>query len=177
MSASSRDVYVAGVGLHPFGRFPDLSTKGMAKVAISQALADAGVPFKDIQAGYFSQVYRDMTTPGQAVLADLGLTGIPIMNIENACASGSSALWQAHRMVSLGAYDVVLVFGSEKVPRGPVSVTSESSPERLLGVDHMMAEYALRMQRYMSEYSAPAEAFARVSVKAHENAVHNRYAQ
>ena len=177
MSTSGRDVYVAGVGLHPFGRFPDVSTKEMAKVAISQALADAGIPFKDIQVGYFSQVYREETTPGQAVLADFGLTGIPIMNVENACASGSSALWQAYRMVSFGAYDAALVFGSEKVPRGPVSVMSESSPERHLGVDHMMAEYALRMQRYMSEYSAPVEAFAQVSVKAHENAVHNPYAQ
>lgn len=177
MSTNGRDVYVLGVGLHPFGRFPDVSTKEMAKVAVKRALADAELPFKDVQAGYFSQVYREGTTPGQAVLADFGLTGIPIMNVENACASGSSALWQAFRMVSFGAYDVALVFGAEKVPRGPVSVTPEGSPERHLGVDHMMAEYALRMQRYMSEYSAPPEAFAQVSVKAHENAVHNPYAQ
>lgn len=174
---SERDVFVAGVGLHPFGRFPDLSTRDMARVAVARALDDAGVPFKDVQAAWFSQVYSDGTTPGQAALAEFGLTGIPIVNVENACASGSSAFWQAYRMLSYGGYDVALVFGSERVPRGPVSVTPEGSPERHLGVDHMMAEYALRMQRYMSEYSAPPEAFAKVAVEAHANATHNPYAQ
>ena len=66
-------------------------------------------------------------------------------------------------------YDVALAFGAEKVPRGPVTVTAEDSPERLLGADHMMAGYALRTRRYMEEYGALLEAVARVSVKAHHN--------
>jgi len=79
--------------------------------------------------------------------------------------------------VASGIYDVVLTFGAEKVPRGPVSVTAEHSPQRLLGTDHMMASYALRARRYMEEFGAPVEAFAHVAEKAHRNASMNPYAQ
>jgi acetyl-CoA acetyltransferase len=72
---------------------------------------------------------------------------------------------------------MALAFGAEKVPRGPVTVTSEGSPERLIGADHMMAGYALRTRRYMEEYGAPIEAIAQSSVKAHLNAAVNPYAQ
>ena len=176
-NGAGRDVYVAGLGIHPFGRFPEQSTGDMSRVAIKAALADGGVPFKDVQAAYYSHVYPEGTTPGQAVLRDFGLTGIPIMNVENACASGSSGIWQAATMVARGVYDVVLAFGAEKVPRGPVSVTPEDSPERFLGTDHMMAEYALRMRRYMHEFDAPVEAIAQVAVKAHDNGTLNPNAQ
>ncbi len=173
----TRDVYILGIGLHPFGKFPDVSTKELSKAAIRASLRDADVPFRDVQAAYYAHVYPEGTTPGQAVLRDFGLTGIPIMNVENACASGSSAVWQASQLIGLGVYDVVLVFGAEKVPRGPVSVSADDSPDRFLGTDHMMAEYALRMRRYMHEFEAPVEAVAQVSVKAHENSVHNPNAQ
>lgn len=176
-NGAERDVYVIGLGLHPFGRFPDLSTRDMSRAAIRAALSDGGVPFRDVEAAYYSHVYLEGTTPGQAVLRHFGLTGIPIMNVENACASGSSGIWQAATMVGRGVYNVVLAFGAEKVPRGPVSVTPEDSPDRFLGTDHMMAEYALRMRRYMHEFDAPVEAIARVAVKAHENGALNPNAQ
>jgi benzoylsuccinyl-CoA thiolase BbsB subunit len=172
-----RDVFLAGVGLHRFGRFPDISTRQMSQTAILDALGDADVPFKDVQAAYYGHVYPEGTTPGQSILRDLGMTGIPILNVENACASGSSAVWQAFNMIAQGVYDVVLAFGAEKVPKGPVSVTPQDSADRHLGTDHMMAEYALRMTRYMHDYGAPMEAIAQVSVKAHENSVHNPNAQ
>jgi acetyl-CoA acetyltransferase len=177
VNGRGRDVFMLGVGLHPFGRFPDVSTREMSQVAILSALRDAGVPFRDVEAAYYAHVYADGTTPGQAILRDLGLTGIPILNVENACASGSSAVWQAYTMVARGVYDVVLAFGAEKVPRGPVSVTPEDSPDRFLGTDHMMAEYALRMTRYMHEHDAPIEAIAQVAVKAHDNGARNPNAQ
>ena len=142
----TRDVYILGIGLHPFGKFPDVSTKELSKAAIRASLRDADVPFRDVQAAYYAHVYPEGTTPGQAVLRDFGLTGIPIMNVENACASGSSAVWQASQLIGLGVYDVVLVFGAEKVPRGPVSVSADDSPDRFLGTDHMMDAYALRMR-------------------------------
>jgi benzoylsuccinyl-CoA thiolase BbsB subunit len=173
----SEEVYVVGVGLHPFGKFPDVSPREMSRIAVHAALLDAEVPFKDVEAGFYAHVYPDGTTPGQAILRNFGLTGIPVMNVENACASGSSAVWQAYQMISNGVYDVVLVFGSEKVPRGPVSVAPDTSPDRFLGTDHMMAEYALRMHRYMHEYDAPLEAIAQVAVKAAEASVHNPNAQ
>jgi acetyl-CoA acetyltransferase len=169
-----REVYVAGIGLHPFGKFPELTTKQMSEVAVLDALRDGGVPFRDVQAAYYGQVYRDGTS-GQLVLQEFGLTGIPVINVRNACASGSTAFWQAFQLIEAGVYDVVLAFGSESVPRGPVSAFE--GPERYLGSDHMMAEYSLRMQSYMHRYDAPLEAIAQVSVKAHRNATLNPNAQ
>jgi len=170
-----REVVVAGVGLHPFGRFPEKTIHEMAREAVLEALADAGVGYKHIQAAYFGHVYYEGTTVGEFTVRDLGLTGIPIINVENACSSGSTALWLAFWAVADGMFDVALAFGAEKVPRGPVSVTGEGSPERLIGSDFMMAAYALGARRYMEEFGAPREAFAQVSVKAHRNAAINPY--
>jgi acetyl-CoA acetyltransferase len=170
-----REVVVAGVGLHPFGRFPEKTIQELARPAIVEALEDSGVKYKDIQAAYFGHVYHEGMSLGEVTLRDLGLTGIPIVNVENACSSSSTGLWLAFWAVATGMFDVVLVFGAEKVPRGPVSVTAEGSPERLIGSDFMMAAYALGARRYMSEFGAPREAFAQVSVKAHRNAAINPY--
>ena len=109
-------------------------------------------------------------------LRQMGLTGIPVVNVENACSSGSTALWLAYWTVAMGMFDVALAFGSEKVPRGPAAASEEGSPVRLLGADFMMAAYALGMKRYMEIYGAKAEAFAGVSVKGHKNAALNPYA-
>ncbi len=172
----AREVVIAGVGLHPFGRFPEKSVHDLAREAVVQALADSGIKFKDIQVAYFGHVYRDGATPGEMTLRQMGLTGIPVVNVENACSSGSTALWLAYWNVAMGMFDIALAFGSEKVPRGPVAATEEGSPARLLGADFMMASYALGMRRYMELYSAPAEAFGQVAVKAHRNAAINPYA-
>ena len=171
-----REVVVAGVGLHPFGRFPDKSPQDLARTAVLEALDDAGVGYKDIQAAYFGHVYFEGMSVGEGVLNQLGLTGIPVINVENACSSGSTGLWLAFWAVASGQFDIVLAFGAEKVPRGPVAVTSSESPERLIGADFMMASYAQMMRRYMAQYGAPVEAFAQVSVKAHRNAAANPYA-
>ncbi|MFQ5873200.1 MAG: thiolase family protein, partial [Dehalococcoidia bacterium] len=144
---------------------------------VLEALKDAGIRFKDVQVAYFGQVYYEDMSMGESVLSALGLTTIPIMNVDNACSSGSSALWQAFWCVGVGMFDVALVIGAERVPRGPVAVTGGSSPERLLGSDHMMAAYALSMRRYMHDYNAPVTAIAQVAVKAKQNAALNPYAQ
>lgn len=171
-----REAVIAGVGLHPFGRFPESAVTDLAREAVLGALADSGVKFKDIQAAYFGTVYREGATPGEMTLRQLGLTGIPVMNVENACSSGSTALWLAYWSVAMGMFDIALAFGSEKVPRGPVATTAEGSPMRLLGNDFMMAAYALGMRRYMEQYGARPEAFASVAVKAHRNAAINPFA-
>ena len=172
-----REVVVLGVGLHPFGRFPEKDLHEIAQGAVVPALEDAQVRWPDIQVAYFGHVYYQGMSLGEATLRELGLTGIPIVNVENACSSGSTAFWQAYWGIATGLYDLALAFGAEKVPRGPVTVTAEDSPERLIGADHMMAGYALRTRRYMEEYAAPIEAIAQVSVKAHQNAALNPYAQ
>ena len=171
-----RDVMVAGVGLHSFGRFPDKDLATLAREAVVPALQDAGVAWKDIPVAYFGHVYYHGMSVGETSLAELGLTGIPIINVENACSSGSTAFWQAYWGIAAGIYDLALAFGAEKVPRGPVTVTADVSPDRYIGGDHMMAGYALRMRRYIEETGAPAEAFAQVSVKARRNAALNPYA-
>ena len=174
--SSGREVVVAGVGLHPFGRFPDKDLATLAREAVVPALRDAGVGWKDISVAYFGHVYYHGMSVGETALANLGLTGIPIINVENACSSGSTAFWQAYWGIATGLYDLALAFGAEKVPRGPVTVTADESPERYIGGDHMMAGYALRMRRYMEETGAPVTAFAQVSVKARQNAALNPYA-
>jgi len=172
----AREVVIAGVGLHPFGRFSEKAITDLAREAVLEALADSGIRFKDIQVAYFGHVYQEGATPGEMTLREMGLTGIPVVNVENACSSGSTALWLAYWNVAMGMFDIALAFGSEKVPRGPVAATTEGSPMRFLGSDFMMASYAMGMRRYMELYNAPPAAFASVSVKAHKNAALNPYA-
>ena len=171
-----RDVMVAGVGLHPFGRFRDKDLASLARDAVVEALKDAGVPWRDIPVAYFGHVYYHGMSVGETALAKLGLTGIPVINVENACSSGSTAFWQAYWGITSGVFDLALAFGAEKVPGGPVTVTATDSPDRYIGGDHMMAGYALRMRRYMAETGAPAAALAQVVVKARRNAALNPFA-
>ena len=171
-----REVVVAGVGLHPFGRFREKDLSTLALGAVVPALEDAGVEWKDIPIAYFGHVYYQGMSLGETTLSKLGLTGVPIVNVENACSSGSTAFWQAYWGIATGLYDLALAFGAEKVPRGPVTVTAEDSPDRYIGGDHMMAGYALRSRRYMEDTGAPPEALAQVSVKARQNAALNPYA-
>ncbi len=172
----AREVAVVGVGLHPFGRFPGKDLAALARDAVVAALQDAAIPWRAIPVAYFGHVYYQGMSVGETALGPLGLTGIPIINVENACSSGSTAFWQAYWGIAAGLYDLALAFGAEKVPSGPVTVTAADSPERYIGGDHMMAGYALRMRRYMAETGAPPAAFAQVTVKARQNAALNPYA-
>lgn len=176
-AASRREVFVAGVGLHPFGRFPEMSTEAMVELAVQRALDDAGLGFNAIQAAYYSHVHYQGMSPGEQMLSQFGLTGIPYVNVENACSSGTTAIWLAHWAIALGQFDCALVVGAERVPPGPVTTLHESDPKRFVGDDHMMATYALRMRQYMLESGAPAEAIAQVAVKARRHAAANPLAQ
>ena len=173
---TGREVVVAGVGLHPFARFRDKPLASLALDSVIAALQDAAVAWKDIQVAYFGHVYYEGMSFGETSLSKLGLTGIPIINVENACSSGSTAFWQAYWGISSGVFDIALAFGAEKVPGGPVSVTSENSPDRYIGGDHMMAGYALRSRRYMEDTGATPSSLAQVTVKARQNASLNPYA-
>ena len=133
----------------------------LALESVVPALQDAGVSWKDIPVAYFGHMYYHGMSVGETALAELGLTGIPIINVENACSSGSTAFWQAYWGIATGLYDLALAFGAEKVPRGPVTVTAGESPDRYIGGDHMMAGYGLRMRRYMEDPGAPPAALAR----------------
>lgn len=114
------NAYVAGVGMTPFGRHLDRTLKSLAGEAVTLALEDAGLEGRDLQAAWMGNAAAGVVTGqemirGQVALRSIGIGRIPVVNVENACASSSTALHQAAAMVSAGLYDVVLACGSEKL--------------------------------------------------------------
>lgn len=114
------NAYVAGVGMTRFGKHLDTPLKALAGEAIREALADAGIDGSAIQAAYMGNaaggvVQGQEMISGQVALRELGIGKIPVINLENACATSSTAFNQAAAMVTYGAYDVVLVCGFEKL--------------------------------------------------------------
>ena len=112
--------YVAGVGMTRFGKHLDVKLKHLAGEAIREALADSGIAASEIQAAYMGNAAAGVLQGqemirGQVVLRELGIGRIPVINVENACATSSTAFHQACAMVTFGAYDVVLVCGYEKL--------------------------------------------------------------
>jgi acetyl-CoA acetyltransferase len=116
----SNGVFVVGVGMTRLGKMPDRSVKEITREAVTNALTDAGASVEQIEAAWFSNTRQAMlegqnTVRGQIALRPLGFDGIPIANIENACASGSTALLQAVAHLKAGMADVALVVGAEKM--------------------------------------------------------------
>ncbi|WP_296166738.1 thiolase family protein [uncultured Brevundimonas sp.] len=116
----SRPAFIAGISMTELGKRPVDSVKTLTAEAVAAALTDAGGTVGDIQAAWFSNTRQPMlegqnTVRGQIALRGLGITGIPIVNIENACASGSTALLQALHWIRAGAGDIALVVGAEKM--------------------------------------------------------------
>lgn len=118
MGASA--VYIAGVGITPFGDFRRQSLPELARPAIEDALADAGIDKSELNVAYMgnaagSVISGQTCIPGQAVLRRMGIGKIPVINVENACATSATALQQAYSLMSLGAYDIALICGYEKL--------------------------------------------------------------
>lgn len=171
-----REVVVLGAGLHRFGRFPDKTYQELGREAIKNALEDSGVPFPDIEVAYVGRVLAGMGT-GLNVVSEMGQTGIPVINIEMACASSTSAFREAYLSVANGVYDTALVVGFEKMERGMIQISESTSFQSVMGLAVMPAAYALQAQRYMADYGATPEMFAQVSVKSHKAGALNPYAQ
>ena len=128
-----RDVYVVGVGMHPYGKFPDKLVAELSAVAVESALKDAGLKWRDIQSavsGTWPWGMNDGLNTGCRTAALLGETGIPICHVTNMCATGGSALREAYMQVASGAYDVVIAMGQDKAPPGFFSVGGKEQPER-----------------------------------------------
>ncbi|MFY9399482.1 MAG: thiolase family protein [Desulfomonilia bacterium] len=114
------DVYIIGVGMIRFNKYPQGTVRGMAAEALKLVLDDAGLTKDDIQAAYVANTFWGMfsnqhSIRGEVMLWDTGLRGIPIVNCENACAGASTALHLGYTAVRAGMYDVVLALGSEKI--------------------------------------------------------------
>lgn len=171
----SRSVYIAGVGLHPFGRFDGKTVVDLGVAAVRMALAEAGCARGGFQAAYCGTVYSGVAA-GHKVLTALGLTGMPIMNIEAGCASGGAALGVGAAAIASGRCDRVLVFGMEKMPRGIIRSSFFEPWREQGGLAVTPAYFALRAQRLMRDSGVTVEHLAQVSVKNHANGVHNPYA-
>ena len=157
-----REVFVIGSGMIPFGRFPQLMLEDFAGKAVSEALSDSGVDRKQIGMAVFS-TSNGGRVAGQRVLRELSLTGMPIVNVENACAGGGTSLHVGWMAVASGLHDVVLVVGMEKMEKGLIP-PNPGEYESFLGKT-LPAKYALRASKHMQRYGLTKEQLAMVSVK------------
>jgi benzoylsuccinyl-CoA thiolase BbsB subunit len=172
-----KGVSVIGVGMIPFGKYPDTNITDLGWPAVKAAIKDSGIDARRIQAVY-SGTARGGAMVGQRIMGRLGLAGLPIVNVENACSSSSSALAQGVMAVASGAYEIVLVIGVEKLTKfgGGTLPLDEDDWEVRLGLT-MPALYAMRAQRYMHDYGVSLKDVAGVSVKNRKNGALNPDAQ
>ncbi len=160
----SGGVAVAGVGMHPFGRFEGLSTTDMGVTAVRAALREAGVGKGGFQAAFCGTAYGGVAT-GHKVLSRMGLTGMPIVDVEAGCASGGAALMLAAGAIRAGQYDTVLVFGTEKMPKGIIRSSFFEPWQEEAGLAATPAFFALRAQRLLQTSGVTKDHLARVVVK------------
>lgn len=179
-------VFVAGVGMIPFKK-PGTSESydQMGAQAVKLALADAGIDYERVQQAYAGYVYGDSTC-GQKALYRVGMSGIPVLNVNNNCATGSSALYMARQAVQSGAVDVALAFGFEQMNPGALkSVWTDRAPalERANGVvnelvgnaelPNAIRQFAGAGQAHMQKYGTRLETFAKIRAKASRHAANN----
>lgn len=173
-----RDVVILGVGMHEFGRFRNKTPSDLGRVAVTRALSDSSVEWREIQAVYAAGFQAPaMPSVGHLVLAGVGLSGVPVVNCENACGGGLTALSLAYQAVAGGFYDTVLCVGVEQQPkRGFLTFTRMPAWWIKTGVAISGIIYAWDAQRYMHEYEVTNELFAEISVKSHKHASLTPYA-
>jgi len=175
-----RNVAVIGLGMHPWGKFPDKSVTQMCREAVVAALADAGVAWREIEAvaaasSRFSGG-RGWGLNGNDVVDDLGATGIPVYNLSAGCAAGGNAFNIGYTLVASGAHDVVLVVGAEKLKdRGGRGLPRFGHPLLARG-NSAPGLFALGATRYMHTFGCPKETLAKVAVKNHWNGARNEKA-
>jgi acetyl-CoA acetyltransferase len=178
--------FIAGVGMIPFTK-PGASEPyhRMAAAAAERALADAGITFDALQQAYAGYVYGDSTS-GQKALYSLGMTGIPVFNVNNNCSTGSTALFLARQAVESGAADCVLALGFEQMNPGALGTVFHDRPSPFEDFDREaealvgMPELPLALRYFggaglahMQRHGTPLEAFAKVRAKASRHAARN----
>lgn len=173
-----REVYVAGVGMTAFGRHEGKRVTDLGQEAVRAALHDAGLEYSAVEIAYCGHVLQG-STAGQKVLYGIGMTGIPIFNVENACASGTSALRSAAMAVGYGMAKVALAVGFEVMGRGAIPTGGD---ERLEGTAHkgvpaLPALFANLFREHSRRYGTTLEQLAMVSVKNRAYGAQNPRAQ
>jgi acetyl-CoA acetyltransferase len=182
----SARVVVAGVGMIPFAK-PGASDPydKMGALAAKLALDDAGISYDTIELAYAGYVYGDSTS-GQKALYALGMSGLPIVNVNNNCSTGSTALFLARQAIESGASDCVLALGFEQMRRGALGTVFDDRPSPFEDFDREaealvgMPELPLALRYFggaglahMKKYGTPLEAFASVRAKASRHASRN----
>lgn len=185
---------IAGVGITPFGKYPEATVRTLAESAVKSALQDAGIEAGQVDQVYFANAVAGLITRqemirGQAALRYTGLAGKPIINVENACASSSTAFYLAWNAVRSGQADVVLVVGSEKMTHEDKRVSfgafataidlEEPTPAHVgTGSGSIFMDiYAEKTRKFMKASGATAADFARIVVKSRNAGATNPIAQ
>ena len=164
-----KEVAIIGVGIHEFGRFEGVSALDMATKAILDAIKDASVDWKSIQALYGGSM---MSGEPDGVMARLGLTGAPVTNIKNGCATGGACLRMAAQDIVAGAHDIVLAFGFDKCPRGMFNLDMLGQFPEWVGKMGLMVSpplFAMNIREHMEKYGTTEDHLVKVAVKSHKN--------
>jgi acetyl-CoA acetyltransferase len=204
------NVYIAGIGMTVFGRHLERTLDDLAGEALRSALADAGASTLDLEAAFYSgmtngSLQGQIAIPGQVIFSKIGIEGVPVFNVENACASGSSALHLAAQYIRSGACDIALAIGAEKmnipdkakafaifdagwdvsqvernfellVKLGDGIVPPPGS-ESTRPYSRFMSIYAAMCRHHMKTYGTTQRQIAAVSAKNHQHSVHNPLSQ
>lgn len=166
----SENVYIIGAGIHPFGRTEGRSGREQGVYAVREALADAGLEWKDIECAYGGS-----SAAGSAdiMVNELGLTSLPFTNVANGCATGGSALVSAQLAIASGMYDLALATGFDKHPRGAFNAKpADYGLPEWYGQTGMMLTtqfFAMKIQRYMQLHGISRTTLGRVAEKAFRN--------
>ncbi|MFD6101616.1 lipid-transfer protein [Nocardia salmonicida] len=186
----TQKVFVVGVGMTKFEKPGSLEWDypEMAREAGTKALADAGIDYDQVEQAYVGYVYGESTS-GQRAVYELGLTGIPVINVNNNCSTGSTALYLAAQAIRGGLAECTLALGFEKMQKGSLGSTYDDREQPMM--KHLLAlaelqEFAMPPAPYMfgaagkehmELYGTTAEQFAKIGVKNHKHSVNNPYAQ
>jgi len=203
-----KDIYIVGVGMTPFGKQPEQTVKSLTKAAVSTALTDANLQLSNLGAAYFANTGQGLLegqqmVRGQIALRDMGVQGIPVINVENACASGSSALQLACHSVAAGQTAIALAVGAEKMAiddrqrmfslfdtawdvttadenyrrlQALVEIP-ESNPQNGSQRSLFMDIYAFLARLHMDHFGTTQEHLAMVAAKNHSHSVNNPLSQ
>ncbi len=175
---SSEDVYIAGIDMIKFGKFPDRSVESLGAEAALGALDDAGVNINDIQALYAGNLMQASAMVGQRIQQQIGQTGIPAINCSNACATGATAFREGWIAIKAGIYDTVLAVGVEKLAGagmlgGGGGGQKGIHPEGILGSGSMPCVFAEAGMSHARMYGTTFEQFAQIAVKNHHHSTMN----
>ena len=170
------DVYIVGVDMIKFGRFPEKTVPQLGATAALMALDDADLTMKDMQALYCGNLGQSSGMVGQRILQEIGQTGIGVVNCANACATGATAFREAWMSIKAGVNDLVLAAGVEQMGKGLLGGAGGAAgipKEGLLGSGTMPAVFAEAGMEHSRKYGTSFEQFAKVSVKNHHHSTLN----